>query len=213
MRPDWVTISSLATAGGTLVLAIATFSAVRSANRAARTSERSFLVALRPVLFQSRRDDPTQKIRWVDNHYARVDGGQASIENVDGVMYLAMSLRNVGSGIAVIQAWRADRAESGRTNLVRPDLDDFCPQTRDLYVPAGDSSFWQAAIREPDDRHRLSVLEGIEAGSFSIDVLYSDHEGGQRTISRFYVNRSPSEESTWLCSVVRHWNLDRRDPH
>jgi hypothetical protein len=212
MRPDWVTISSLATAGGTLVLAVATFSAVRSANRAARTSERSFLVGLRPVLFQSRRDDPTQKIRWVDNHYAHVDGGRASIENVDGVVYLAMSLRNVGAGIAVIQAWRAQRDEYG-TNLVRPDPDDFCPQTRDLYVPAGDASFWQAAIREPDDRHRVSVLEGFEAGSLMIDVLYSDHEGGQRTISRFFVNRSPSEESTWLCSVVRHWNLDRRDPH
>jgi hypothetical protein len=123
-----------------------------------------------------------------------------------------MSLRNVGSGIAVIQAWRA-QGDQSTVNLVRPDLDDFCPQTRDLYVPAGDSSFWQAAIREPDDRHRATVLTGIEAGALMIDVLYSDHEGGQRTISRFYVNRSPSEESIWLCSVVRHWNLDRRDPH
>ena len=33
---DWVTISALATAGGTLVLAAATFASVRSANRAAR---------------------------------------------------------------------------------------------------------------------------------------------------------------------------------
>ena len=35
---DWVTISSLATAGGTLVLAVATFSSVRSANRSARVA-------------------------------------------------------------------------------------------------------------------------------------------------------------------------------
>ena len=32
---DWATISSLATAGGTLVLAVATFAAVRSSNRSA----------------------------------------------------------------------------------------------------------------------------------------------------------------------------------
>jgi hypothetical protein len=32
---DWVTISALATAGGTLILAVATFASVRSANRAA----------------------------------------------------------------------------------------------------------------------------------------------------------------------------------
>ena len=36
---DWSTIASLATAGGTLVLAIATFGSTRSANRAARASE------------------------------------------------------------------------------------------------------------------------------------------------------------------------------
>jgi len=38
---DWVTISSLATAGGTLVLAAATYTAVHSANRSARIAERA----------------------------------------------------------------------------------------------------------------------------------------------------------------------------
>ena len=47
---DWVTISALATAGGTLVLAAATFSAVRSSNRSARVAERALLAGLRPVL-------------------------------------------------------------------------------------------------------------------------------------------------------------------
>jgi len=47
---DWATISALATAGGTLVLAVATFASVRSANRAARTAERSLLASMRPVL-------------------------------------------------------------------------------------------------------------------------------------------------------------------
>ena len=36
---DWVTISSLATAAGTLVLAVATFASGRSANRTARVAE------------------------------------------------------------------------------------------------------------------------------------------------------------------------------
>jgi len=47
---DWPTISSLATAGGTLVLGVATFASVRSGNRAARTAERALQVGLRPVL-------------------------------------------------------------------------------------------------------------------------------------------------------------------
>ena len=46
---DWVTISSLATAGGTLVLALATFGSVRSANRSARVAEESLLASVRPL--------------------------------------------------------------------------------------------------------------------------------------------------------------------
>ena len=38
---DWTTVASLATAGGTLVLALATFASVRSSNRSARVTERA----------------------------------------------------------------------------------------------------------------------------------------------------------------------------
>src|ERR1700735_5351633 len=96
---DWVTASSLATAAGTLVLAVATFSSVRSANRAARSAERALQVGLRPVVFASRPADPHQQIRWGDDHWASLGGGQAVLEPVDGVLYMAMSLRNVGSGL------------------------------------------------------------------------------------------------------------------
>ena len=40
---DWASVASLATAAGTLVLAVATFSAVRPANRAARAAEQSLV--------------------------------------------------------------------------------------------------------------------------------------------------------------------------
>jgi hypothetical protein len=69
---DWVTISALATAGGTLILAVATFASVRSANRAARAAERALLAGLRPVLMPSRLQDPEQKILWVDGHWTRL---------------------------------------------------------------------------------------------------------------------------------------------
>jgi hypothetical protein len=220
---DWATISSLATAGGTLVLAVATFYSVRSANRAARSSERALQVGLRPVLFSSRLQDPRQKIRWGDDHWAGLGGGRAVVESTDGVIYLAMSLRNVGSGLAVIHGWRTEpgrvaidptvAVEQQRVNLVRPGTDQFRLQGRDLYVPPGDISFWQAAIRDPQDPDRAATVDVIERrGTLSIDLLYGDHEGGQRTISRFMVTHIPGDESEWVCSVVRHWNLDRNDP-
>ena len=102
---DWTTAATFATAVGTLVLAVATFAAVRSANRSARIAEAAFRVNLRPVLVTSRLDDPVQKIRWVDDHWAHLLGSQGSVELVDGRIYLAISVRNVGPGIAVIFGW------------------------------------------------------------------------------------------------------------
>ena len=223
MPPNWATISSLATAGGTLVLAVATFSSVRSANRAARSAERALQVGLRPVLFASHAQDPDQKIRWGDDHWARLGGGRAVLEHVDPIVYLAMSLRNVGSGLAVLHGWRVEvspvassptlAVEQLRAGLVRPEPDQFRLQGRDLYVPPGDTSFWQAAIRDPEDPDRAIVTGAIENGrGLIIDLLYGDHEGGQRTISRFGVTQFPGAESQWVCAVVRHWNLDRNDP-
>ena len=91
---DWATISSLATAGGTLVLAVATFSSVRSANRSAGVAESAFQVNLRPLLFPSRLEDRSERIMWVDQHWADVPGGRASVEIEDNNIYLAVSLRN-----------------------------------------------------------------------------------------------------------------------
>ena len=43
----------------------------------------------------------------------------------------------------------------------------------------------------------------------AVDVLYGDHELGQRSITRFAL--SPHDDR-WISSVVRHWNVDRPDP-
>jgi hypothetical protein len=210
---DWATAASLATAGATLVLAVGTFASVRSANRAARTAERALLAGLRPVLAPSRLEDPPDKIMWADEHWARLNGGRASIELVDGNVYLAMSLRNVGAGIAVLQGWhpRLDY----RPGQPHADVDRFRRQGRDLYVPAGGIGFWQGAVRDADDDSYAGLVAAIkERRRFVIEVLYSDHEGGQRTISLFSVipREGGDDPDQWLCTVARHWNLDRPDP-
>ena len=125
---DWATISSLATAGGTLVLAVATFSAVRSSNRSARVAEHALQ-----------------------------------------------------------------------------------EQARDNYVAPGNIGLWQGAISEADDeaRARLSSARA-ERPSATVDLLYSDQVGDQRTISRFGV--VPAGDDRWLANVGRHWNLDHAGP-
>jgi len=206
---DWVTVSALATAGGTLILALATFASVRSANRAARAAERSLLAGLRPVLMSSRLQDLPQKVSFFDQHWVTVEGGHASFEVSVEAIYLVISLRNAGAGIAVLHGWffHPDRL-AGRE---RPSLKDFRLLTRDLYVPAGDIGFWQGAFRDPNEPIFAAAKRAVEARqAVTVDLLYGDHEGGQRMISRFGL--TPVPNGSWLAAVVRHWNLDRADP-
>ena len=71
--------------------------------------------------------------------------------------------------------------------------------------------FWQAAFRDPSDPRFIDVRQAIdERRRMRVDLLYEDHEGGQRTISRFSL--TPVSEDRWITSVARHWNLDRDDP-
>jgi hypothetical protein len=206
---DWPTIASLATAGGTLVLAAATFSSVRSANRAARVAEQSLLVGLRPLLLPSKLDDPPQKVSFADEKWLRVPGGQGAAEVSSEAVYLAMALRNVGSGIAVLHGWRF--YPERRVDYDRPGPDDFRRLTRDLYVPVGDIGFWQGAFRDPSASEFVEAASAVTARQgMMIDLLYGDHEGGQRMISRFSMR--PRDDGGWMIEAGRHWNVDREDP-
>jgi len=214
---DWPTIASLATAGGTLVLAVATFSSVRFGQRSTRIAERSMqiaerslLAALRPVLVPSRATDPPEDVRFVEGRMLRVCGGMAAVEEDAGTYYFVIPLRNVGTGLAVIHSWYVTALQPTSNWSHRPP-EEFRRQQLDLYVAAGDTGFWQGAIRERDDPFRAGLAETFESGGIlTVDVLYGDHEGGQRTISRFILPRG--EDGRWGCRVVRHWVLDGTDP-
>lgn len=207
---DWATIASLATAGGTLVLAVATFSSVKSANRSARVAELSLLAGLRPVLIPSREEDSAERVRFGDGVSLTVPGHGAAIDVENENVYMAIALRNGGSGLAVIHGWRADVRE--RTDSVRPELSQFRRQQRDLYIPAGETGFWQGAIRDRNDPHYAALHEADRTQArVLVDLLYGDHEGGQRAIARFGVTPWPEIEGEWA-DVVRYWNVDRDDP-
>ncbi|MGD1051179.1 MAG: hypothetical protein ABR947_08930 [Solirubrobacteraceae bacterium] len=211
LATDWPTISSLVTGGGTLVLAVATFAAVRSANRSARIAETALQEQRRPLLAPSRLDDSMQKLMFVDRHWVSAAGGRGVADHVDGNVYLAISLRNVGSGIGVCQGWvvRAGLSSSRAAPAPAP-LEDFRAQTRDLYIPAGDIGMWQGALRNPDDPARAATAAAIDAREpLTIELLYTDQVGLQRTITRFSL--IPTTES-WLASMTRHWYLDWDGP-
>jgi hypothetical protein len=190
---NWTTVSSLATAGGTLVLAVATFSAVRSANRSARIAERSFEIGLRPILAPSRLEDPPQKVMFRDRHWVVLQGARAVVEVVDGVVYLAMLVRNVGSGMAIIESWEPFPGQRSSRDAWG-NIEDFRAQTRALWIAPGDVAFWQGALRDETDSLQKAVASAVADGAVTVDLLYLDHEGGQRTVSRFSLIRRETHE-------------------
>jgi hypothetical protein len=209
---DWATtISSLVTGAGTLVLAIATFQAVRSANKAARVAEQALLVGVRPLLVPSRLDDVQQKVFYGDGKYELIQGGRGAAEVDGGNVYLGISVRNAGRGIGVLHGWRF---AVGRQPMDgHPPLSEFHQHQRDIFIAPNDIGFWQAAFRDEGDPQYGEAIAAVRSREMlTIDVLYGDHEGGQRAISRFTLQPRGDDDPVWLASVVRHWNIDRPDP-
>jgi len=138
MALDWPTVASLATAFGTLVLAVATFSSVRFGQRSTRIAERStaiaewaLLLGLRPVLAPSRANDPPETVRFGEGRMVHVEGGTAAVERDGESYYFVIPLRNVGNGLAVLQAWRF-MARRPEIDAPHAEPAEHRPQTRDL---------------------------------------------------------------------------------
>jgi hypothetical protein len=209
---DWGTLANLGTAAGTALLAVATFSSTRSANAAARNAERGLLHGLRPTLIPTRWEDPVQKVRFIDGQWVAVRGGRAVLQTSDDAVYLVVSLRNVGRGLAVLHGW--DLLFDYTAEHRSPE--EFHRLTRDIYIAPGDSGFCQVALRDPGSAQFAALTERAKDQQlFIVDVLYGDAEGGQRVITRIGLSPSPapeSDETEWAVSASRHWNLDRPDP-
>ena len=169
------------------MLALATFSAVRSSNRSARVAEQTLLTGMRPLLVPSLSSDPPQKVLWQDRYAVRIEGGRAIATHDNDVMYLAIGLRNVGAGIALLHGW-SPHPTRAFANVPHADIDDFRRLSIDLYIPASGSGYWEGALRDPEDPlHEQLAATIADREPFTIDLLYGDQDGGQRTVSRFMV--------------------------
>jgi hypothetical protein len=82
----------------------------------------------------------------------------------------------------------------------------------------GDVGFWQGAFRDPAAAGYPEARKAIEDhGAWTVELLYADHEGGQRAVTRFIVlpvghpGQEADDAPRWLASASRHWNVDRPD--
>jgi len=216
LAANWSTVSSLATGAGTLVLAIATFAAVRSSNRSARIAEVALQEQRRPIFVPSALDDPLQKLNFSDGVWIKAEGGRAVADLIDGNVYLGINLRNVGNGIGVLQGWavRAGQTLTNQAPVHMPD-EEFRLHTRDLYIPGNGVGMWQGALRNPQDPTRIALVRAIEEHSLiTVELLYSDLTGQQRAITRFGLIpiTTESDERIRVASMSRLWFLDFDGP-
>lgn len=199
------------------MLAAATFSSIRSANRSARVAERAMLAGQRPILIPSSLSDPPERARFGDRFAIEVEPHGGRLVLHDDRLYMAIGVRNGGAGVAVIHGWHVLPATANQAGASAPPLSAFRRQLRDLYIPGQHAGFWQAAIRDPDDPDYAMVRAAAETGErVLVDLLYGDHEGGQRTIARFAIAPENHPESVELGyargDVLRYWNVDSDDP-
>ena len=166
-------------------------------------------LSIRPVLVPSRLDDAPEKVGFIDGHWMKVEGGQVGVEAADDAIYLVLPLRNVGNGLAVLDRWDLEVGLLLQDQVHRP-IGTFRRLTRDLYVPAGDHGFWQGTLRDPAEPLFEAVHAAIgDRQPLTLDLLYGDHEGGQRTITRFGL--IPAHDDVWLAASSRYWYLDQGD--
>jgi hypothetical protein len=213
----WTTLADIGTAAGTLVLAASTFVAVRAAARSTRIAERALLAGQRPVLVPGESGDETQSVQFADGEAFPVGGGHALVHNGARVIYLAIPLANVGTGLAVLRGYRltgetAADVEHDPRGVAQHRRGDpsplpgtFSPQQRDLLISSSRAGFWQAALRDPlTPLHKQIALAVETGGRITVDVLYGDHEGGQPSITRFVLL---PEAGSWRCDATRYWSL------
>jgi hypothetical protein len=209
---NWVIVADLATAFGTLVLAIATFFSIRSANRSNRTADRALQQGLRPILLPSLFTDPVQKIHYVDEHWLQVPGGRATLEVTPTAAYLGLSVRDIGTGPAVIDAWDILQTTRDERRPVRA----YHPLTRDVYVAAGACGFVQIVARDPTSPVYQSLARAErDHQRFAVDVLYSDIDETQHHIIRIGLTSTPSGDQDghiWALSEARHWTVPDGHP-
>ena len=172
----------------------------------------------RPVLILTRGSyDPEQKIMFFRGQ--RMGAGRweavppSSISN--GVVYLAVSLRNVGAGIGVLPGWCRDaRSQLNKVDGARSPRRVRLPDAaaRSVHPRRVTSGLWQGALRDADDPSHGPIAQAIAARETmrALELLYSDQVGGQRTISRFGL--MPVGDDGWIAAVNRHWYLDRDGP-
>ena len=181
------------------MLAVATFCSVRSANRSARVAELSLLAGSAAGADPLAGGRPARAGAFRRRQTLDVPGHGGGGRGRRRRVYLAIALRNGGSGLAVIHGWQAAAAASRPRSASTADrasasLEEFPPPAaRSVHPRRRHRLLAGGAARSARSRVRPRCATRSRGGErVRIDLLYGDHEGGQRTIVRSVRRRGPT---------------------
>jgi hypothetical protein len=217
---DW---AGWGTSIGTLVLAGATFAAIRSSNEAARSAERSarlaersLLASLRPLLTAGPREGPGHQIQFADGRVLELHPGEALFRVEPAVIYLALSLRNVGTGIAHLRGYRlepesADRVRVDPLGPARHRRGDTTPDPPHSPVNSGTYTSHPAIPDSGKPRYATPTTHFSRAQS-----KHSEPEDASQSTSFMGIWRMdnprlpglsyfPAQKRSGRCDTAHHW--------
>ena len=116
-----------------------------------RRARRRALATGRPAAAAapSKLDDPPQKIGFVDDKWFLAEAAGPSRRSDESAIYLAIPLRNVGSGIAVLHGWTFFTTERVGTTPEHRDPSELTASARPLH-PGGGRGLLARRFRDPE---------------------------------------------------------------
>jgi hypothetical protein len=121
-----------------------------------------------------------KSVRFDDGTYIQLDDRGSSIapQESEGFAYCSIALRNIGTGAALITAF----------GLVFPNC-SWSGRASQSIIPPTETTRLSFTI--PKDREELQEgVEQLRQGRITLDVTYTDVDGGQPLITRCYLHRS-----------------------
>lgn len=118
------------------------------------------------------------------------------------MVYLAVSIRNVGSGVAVLHGWHVQAGL--QTQRSHPPLEEFTTQNLDIYVAPDGNGLWLSALRDPAP----GLITAPQCWLFSarwlrLSDMTENNAAREVCIWTYWVR--PEAEEGFKALLARHW--------
>jgi hypothetical protein len=200
--------ATIALAGTTMLVAVP---AAWSALLSARQMKRNLL----PIITPARPDGSKRVARFTPAKHVVLENADSFSQEDGERVYLAVCVRNIGSGVAVVRG--VDANSTDEVKELAPDgipaLRGLVRSERSLYLGPTEAAYLTMWATSSSSAGFDVVRRTVPAkGDLLLDLVYCDHAGRQLTVSRIEL-RWASDANRYVARLVKYWRpraLNRR---